>query len=191
MAGACSDDRATTASKPTPSRRPSVSAVGDSDKTDVHYMLVADSPWELREAVDYRAGLGALGKTDPDLDWYVEYDGPRVDHDGGFYTIPHVVVSGHTAGLDKRRDQLPGFKFRSDLVGGRRALIAAAAGGNPAVVVIDLASDHTVTLLTYDDGVKLPDLALRLTAANEQQWIAAGGTMLNCVPLTPGCTPHI
>lgn len=89
---------------------------------------------------------------------------------------------------DTREEQLPGFDLRSHNVDGRKALVAAAAAGNPAVIVIEVATDYTLTLLIYDDGVDLEELATHLKFADEQRWLAAGGTMLDCVPLTPDCT---
>src|SRR5687767_14083061 len=98
MAAACTDD-GTTEVEPSDasgvSSRPTGSDVG---KAEVHYVLVDDPQWRLREAIDYRAGLGPLGEQDPDLDWYAEYDGPRVDHGDGSYTIPAVSLFGHTTG---------------------------------------------------------------------------------------------
>lgn len=189
MATACAGDGTSESEPPDASGAPSTSAVNESAGAEAQYMLVEDPEWKLREAIDYRAGLGPLGDQDPDLDWYAEYDGARVDHGDGSYTIPAITVFGHTAGLEERRDQLAGFEFRSDAVSGRRALVAAAAGGNPAVVVVEVTSEYTVTLLTYDEGVNVRDIAFRLTAADEQQWAAAGGTMLDCVPFQPGCAP--
>ena len=185
----CTDDGSPDGQRtPATETRPT-SVAGDSGQSGVHYMLVTDPAWELREAIDYRAGLGPMGERDPDLDWYAEYDGPRVDQDDGSYTIPHLAIFGHTAGLEKRRDQLPGFDFNDDDIGSRAALIATPADGNPAIVVVELATDYAVTLLTYDDGVDLRDLAARLVAVDEEQWIEAGGTMLDCVPLEPDCAP--
>jgi hypothetical protein len=130
-----------------------------------------------------------MGERDPDLDWYAEYDGPRVDRDDGSYSIPHLAIEGHTAGMEKRRDQLPGFDFTDHDVGSRAALSATTADGNPAIVVVEVATDYSVTLLTYDDGVDLRHLAARLVAVDEAEWIEAGGTMFDCVPLEPGCAP--
>lgn len=150
-------------------------------------MLVEDPRWELREAIDYRADLGSIGERDPDLDWFAEYDGPRVENDDGSYTIPHLTVFGHTAGLDRRREQLPGVELHGVRIGGRHTLIAEPADGNPAIAVIELDADYTATFLTYDEGVDLRDVALRLAPVNEQQWVGAGGTILDCVPFELGC----
>lgn len=185
MAAGCADGGSTEGEPSDASGSPSTSTAD----SGVHYMLVDDRAWHLREAIDYRAGLGPLAEHDPDLDWNAEYEGARVDHGDGSYTIPAINLSGHNAGLEERGDQLPGFEFQSDDVGGRRALVAPAAGGNPAIIVIELATDYTATLLTYDDGVDVRHLALRLIVVDEQQWTAAGGTMLDCVPLEPACTP--
>lgn len=151
-------------------------------------MLLDESTWQLTEAVDYQAGLGTLAARDPDLDWFAEYDGPRVDNADGSYTIPHVATFGHTAGLERRRGQLPGFEHRSDFVHGRRALVSPPADGNPAVLILELASNYTATLLTYDTDVNLNELAANLAAVDDRQWTAAGGSLLNCVPFESGCT---
>jgi hypothetical protein len=151
-------------------------------------MLLDEPTWQLREAIDYRAGLGALKAQDPDLDWFADYDGPRVDNPDGSWTVPRVAISGHTAGLERRRDQLPGFELRSELVAGRHALVATAADGDPAIVILKVSADYTATLLTYDVGVDLNDLAVHLVAVDERQWTAAGGLLLNCVPFESGCS---
>jgi hypothetical protein len=150
--------------------------------------LLDEPAWQLTDAVDYRAGLGALEERDPDLDWYAEYDGQRADNPDGSYTFPHVATFGHTAGLDARRSQLPGFEHRSAVVDGRQALVSRATDGRPAIVVIELASDYTATLLTYDLGVDLSELAEQLVAVDDQQWIEAGGSLLDCVPFEAGCS---
>ena len=46
-----------------------------------------------------------------------------------------------------------------------------------------------ITILSYDDVVDLRDLAGRLAQVDEQQWLEAGGQMLDCVYLEPGCAP--
>ena len=153
------------------------------------YELLDVPGWDLQEAVDYRAGLGSLGAAEPDLDWYAEYVGPQIDNDDGSWTVPGVSVTGHTAGLEERRGQLAGFELRSEDVGGRRALVAAATERGPAIVTVELAPDYSVTILSYDDVVDLHELAARLVPVDEQRWVAAGGRMLECVPFEPGCPP--
>lgn len=163
------------------------SSQGTAPAADTQYLLLDHPQWQLQEAVDYRAGLGQLGELEPDLDWYAEYEGTQIDGDDGAFTIPSITFSGHTAGLEERADQLPGFGFRAEDTGGRRTLVAAPSGANPGVVLLELAPDYSVTLLSYDEVVDLRDLAARLTPVDERQWIAAGGQMIDCVPLEPGC----
>jgi hypothetical protein len=151
-------------------------------------MLLDEPTWQLTEAIDYRAGLGALEAQDPDLDWFAEYDGPRTDNPDGSYTVPHVATFGHGAGLETRSGQLPGLVLRSEVVAGREALVASAADGNPAVVILELSADYSATLLTYDAGVDLHDLAAHLIVVDDEQWTAAGGLLLDCVPFESGCT---
>jgi hypothetical protein len=161
--------------------------------TSVHapdrYVLLEASGWHLQEAVDLRGGLGPLAEGDPDLDWYAEYVGPRIDHDDHSYTVPTARISGHTAGLEALRAQLIGFELGSEDIGGRPALTAAAADRNPGVVLVELRGDYSITILSYDDVVDLRDLAGRLAQVDEQQWLEAGGQMLDCVYLEPGCAP--
>lgn len=187
MIGAsCSDDTGTDGSSAQSTSSSSVSRTG-STAEEVYLVLLREPTWELTEAVDYRAGLGALEAQDPDLDWFAEYDGPRVDNADGSYTVPHVATFGHTAGLERRRSQLPGFELRSEVIDGQQALVSVAADGNPAIVIIEVTADYTTTLLTYDVGVDLNELAGHLVAVDEQQWTAAGGSLLDCVPFEAGC----
>jgi hypothetical protein len=188
LSGSCASDGGDQPGRSASTTGATSTSAAEATRQDARYMLLDNPTWQLQEAVDYRAGLGALGEHDPDLDWFAEYDGPRFDNDDGSYTIPHVATFGHTASLETRRDQLPGFDLRSETVDGRHALIASAAAGNPAIVVIEIAADYTTTALTYDGGVDLRDLATHLKTVDEQQWIAAGGTLLDCVPLEPDCT---
>jgi hypothetical protein len=169
-------------------------ACGDENRTEatsdeIHLMLLDEPTWKLTEAVDYRAGLGALEDQDPDLDWFAEYDGSRVDNPDGSYTIPHVATFGHTAGLERRRGQLPGIELRSEVVDGNDALVSVAVDGDPAIAIIEVMPGYTTTLVTYDADVTidLADLASHLVAVDEEQWAAAGGSLLDCVPLEPGC----
>ena len=164
-------------------------AAEPADRTQ--YVLLDHPDWRLKEALDYRAGLGPLGKMDPDLDWYAEYDGRRIDHGGGSFTVPAVNVSGHTAGLDERREQLGalGFDGRPAEIRGRRALFAPAARGNPSLIVIELGPGYSVTLLSYDEVVDVRDVAALLVPVDEQAWVAAGGQMIHCAPFEPGCEP--
>ncbi|HUF33940.1 MAG TPA: hypothetical protein VMN58_12110 [Acidimicrobiales bacterium] len=186
VVGSCGDDTGTDGSS-----QPSASATStsrtESTADEVHLMLLGEPTWQLTEAVDYRAGLGALEARDPDVDWFAEYDGPRRDNADGSYTIPHVTTFGHRTGLERRRGQLPGFELRSEVVDGQPALVSAAVDGNPAVVILEVTADYTTTLLTYDVGVDLNELAAHLVAVDEQQWTAAGGSLLDCVPFEAGC----
>lgn len=185
IVGSCGNDNDTDGSSPNTSSTSTFRAESTAD--EVHLMLLDEPTWQLTEAVDFRAGLGALEAQDPDLDWFAEYDGTRVDNPDGSYTVPHVATFGHTAGLERRRDQLPGFELLSEVVDGRQALVSSAAGGNPAIVIIEVTADYTTTLLTYDAGVDLNELATHLVVVDEQQWIAAGGSVLDCVPFESGC----
>lgn len=168
---------------------PGQSATTTSADAAVQYVLLEASGWQLQEAVDYRAGLGSLSQGEPDLDWYAEYIGPQIDHDDRSFTIPTARISGHTAGVEALRVQLTGFEFVSEDIGGRQALIAAAANRNPGVVMVELRPDYSIMILSYDDVVDLRDLAARLVQVDEQQWLKAGGQMLDCVPFEPGCVP--
>jgi hypothetical protein len=187
IGGACGDDNGGDGLSG-PSISSSSTSRAGSTADEVRLMLLDEPSWQLTEAVDYRAGLGAIEALDPDLDWFAEYDGSRADNPDGSYTVPHVATSGHSAGLERRRGQLPGFEPRSEVVAGRQALVASAADGNPAVVILELAADYTATLLTYDAGIDLQDLAAHLIAVDEEQWTAAGGSLLDCVPFESGCS---
>jgi hypothetical protein len=171
-----------------PARAPTTTAA---DTVPTRYVLLGRPDWQLQEAVDYRAGLGSFGEAEPDLDWYAEYFGPQIDHDDGGFTVPTARVSGHTTGLEAVRARLVGFEFGSEDLGSRRALVAEAANRNPAVAVVELGAGYSVMVLSYDDAVDVRDLAGGLVPADEQQWIAAGGQLLDCVPFEPGCAPGV
>ena len=160
------------------------------DGASTRYVLLERPDWQLQEAVDYRAGLGSFGQAEPDLDWYAEYVGPRTDHDDRSFTVPTARVSGHTAGLEALRTRLVGFEFGSDDLGGRRALVAEAADRGPGVVLVELEADYSVMVLSYDDVVDLRDLADGVVPVDEQQWMEAGGQLVDCVPSEPGCAPR-
>lgn len=197
LAGACGDGTTTEeqvqSGSDTPSssgaRDPAESPVTTAEVASTQYALLERSDWHLQEALDYRAGLGPLGEIEPDLDWYAQYEGPRIDHDDDSWTIPTAKLAGYTAGLEALRSQLPGFEFGSEDVGGRPALVAAAANRNPAVVILELQADYSVSILSYDDVVDLRYLAAGLVLVDEQQWVTNGGQMLDCVPFEPGCAP--
>lgn len=199
LAGACGDggtaeDRVLSGNDtPSSSAADAPAQPGTTTAADAstQYVLLERPDWHLQEAVDYRAGLGQLSGVEPDLDWYAEYVGPRIDHDDRSYTIPTARISGHTASLEAYRDQLTGFGFEfvSEDLGGRQALVAAAANRNPGVVIAQLQANYSVSILSYDEVVDLRDLAAGLVLADEQRWVTAGGQMLDCVPFTPGCTP--
>ncbi len=154
------------------------------------YVLLEAPGWELQEAVDYRAGLGPLDQVEPELDWYAEYIGSRIDHDDSSFTVPTARVSGHTAGVEALRAQLVGFELAPEVIGGRQALVAPPADRNPGIVLVELRPDYAITVLSYDDVVDLRDLAARLVQVDERRWSDAGGQVLDCVPFEPGCEPN-
>lgn len=143
------------------------------------YVLLNDASWTVGEAIDY-IGPGPFAEMDPDLDWYAEYEGPRIDNPDGSHTVPSVTLFGHTTGLQVRKGQLPFFDFRSGQLSGRAALIAGRKDGNPAVVIVELVKGSSVTLLSYDEQADLVGLAGRLRLVDERQWAAAGGRRLAC-----------
>ena len=193
LLGGCSDSGSkkadlttSTDSTATKATTPGVSSAVAADQR-TRYELLDSSGWELRTGLDYRAGLGALDKAEPDLDWSASYDGPRVDGADGSYTIPRVRVSAHFSDLEGRRKHLAGFELAPGTVNGRTALVGQGGGGTPRVVLLELAPDYSLMLLTYDDPVDLEKLAAALAPADEKGWIAAGGKVLDCVPGESNC----
>ena len=160
------------------------------DAAPPQHVLLERPGWQLHEAVDYRAGPGPLSDGEPELDWYAEYEGPRIDHDARSFTVPTARISGHAATLEALSAQLTGFAFVSEDVGGRQAVVAAPADRRPGIVIVALGAGYSVMALSYDDVVDLRHLAAGLAPVDEQQWVAAGGQVLDCVPFEPGCEPN-
>lgn len=174
---ACGDEADQVASKP-----PTTCESGD------RYFVFQDSAWELKEAVDYPDDLGPLASTEPDLDWYAESERFVPLADSSAVEGQSLRLSGHRSGLDQYAAQLLGADLNETQVGGRRALVGIGADGKPALLTVEVGSDYTFMLLSYElDPAELVDAAARVDAVCQAEWVAAGGQILDCVPAEPDC----
>jgi hypothetical protein len=141
--------------------------------------------WELREAVNL-AAPGPLAADEPSLDWYAEYE--RLVPIAGGEEGHDVRLSGHTAGLAEHRSELRGFDATEGDINGRSALWGVGADGKPAVVTIAFDERYTIMALSY--ALELDDLrrvATQLLPTSQNEWIAHGGKILECLPTDPAC----
>lgn|GEM_PF-4942334 len=151
--------------------------------------LLENANWESREAVDYPEDLGALGAVEPSLDWYSDFERFTPSSDGQSGEGVSLRISGHNVGIDDLRGQLPGIELQEHGEGDTGLLVGSGRDGGPSSVVAKPVSD-TYTLLLLSYGLDVDDL-VRVTSeirpACEQEWVDAGGQILDCVPAEPDC----
>ena len=155
-----------------------------------HYFVFAAPDWEFREAVDYPDDLGPLEAVEPTLDWFAEHERLTPSADGQTVEGVSLRLSGHDASLDEQRSELVGADLRDQQIGGTRALAGIGPDGAPTVVTMAVADDYTLMLLSYGlDLEELIQIAADVQPACEQEWIEAGGEILECMPTDPDCAP--
>ena len=108
-----------------------------------------------------------------DAVWYVEYDGARISHPDGSWTIPHVVIFGYGDEADEVAASLGVFGYQFDPAPTPGVLVARPGGGVAGVAVITV-GDGSVLLLSYDLGSQeLATLIPSLVSTPLATWVAA------------------
>lgn len=149
------------------------------------YAILDSKGWELREAVKSLAGEGSR-TLEPSRDWWAEYE-RLVPVDGG-REGQDVRVSGHDVSLVEHRNELQGVVAQEGEVNGRPALLAVGPEGQPAIVTIAFAERYTIMVLSYALPLEeLRRVATQLVPADEIEWMAHGGEIIECLPTDPRC----
>jgi len=175
------------------------SGTGEPSAECSRYALFRGQGWEVREAVDYPKDLGRLGPTlGPRLDWYSEFErftqvtgGPRapgVDPSAVMTKSVRLTIAGHEAGIDDlalrgvdRWDQVPGA---SGIRSGR------SIDNTSEFVAVAKPINDTYTLVLDSSGVPLEELlqiASDTRSVCPQEWLDAGGIVLECMPGKIAC----
>ena len=148
------------------------------------FVLFEDADWTFREAVDYPEDSGAW--PEPGLDWYSEFERFTPLSDGAVEGVS-LRVSGHELGIDDLRDQLPGIELE-DHGGNAQLLTGSGIDGQPSVVAKPVSDSYTLLLLSYElDVEELVQVISETRPVCQQEWVEAGGQILDCVPTEPGC----
>lgn len=157
------------------------------DTAPQHMLLNADG-WERGEAVRPLTRPEAMERIEPSLDWWAEHE--RFEPILGGVEGADVRLSGHHVGLDDQASELVGFQATAGTVAGRRALFGTSSEGTPAVVLLELDPHYTIMVLSYALSVdELREVSEHLEPVSEDDWLAAGGQILECLPPDPGCSP--
>lgn len=154
------------------------------------YFLYENEGWDFRSGADYPAGTSPLGRVEPSLDWFVEYERFTPSSDGTSVEGVSLRVSGHAADVDSQRGELLGFRTEDAEVAGRSGYTGVSPEGEPTVVSMAVEDGYTVMLLSY--GLALDDLTQVASAIErvcQSGWVEAGGRVLTCDPLDPDCNP--
>jgi hypothetical protein len=173
-----------------------LAACGDSDGDDAgtpsectRFVLFDHPEWEFHEAVDYPDDLGeSAAAYGPHLDWYSEFERLVPAPDGESVESTSLRIAGQTAGLAEFGDSLPGTDLTERQGPKGAELVSAGAEGEPSVLAQSITDDYTLELLSYGlDLDELTEVAAATRPACEQEWLDAGGQILDCMPTEPGC----
>ncbi|HUR72845.1 MAG TPA: hypothetical protein VMZ00_01120 [Sporichthya sp.] len=147
------------------------------------FMVLKLGGWELGEAVRPTGkSRPQYQQLDKSLDWYATYDQPAADQS--------VLLNGHLrplAGQTTILRRAGAGKVQTGDINGRQASWVDQRGGN-IVVLIALTPTYTVELVA--SGVDLEGalaIARALTPADEAQWKAAGGRIIDCLGAGQEC----
>lgn len=164
--------------------------VGGSDASDCGRFVVFDEPaWELLEAIDYPEDVGALGVGEPGLDWYSEFQRVEPAAADGSAEGVSLRISGHTVGLAEfRRGMIGGDALQERQGAEGPTLVSPGTDVEPSVLARSVTDEYTLMLLSYGlDLDELTEVASGTHPACEQEWLDAGGRILDCIPTEPGC----
>ena len=152
------------------------------------YFVYRSMDWFFHGATDYPDDLRTLGEVEPSLDWFAEYEHYIPGLDDNPTQGASLRSSGHDVALATQRKELVGFQAEDTEIAGRHAYTATGPGGEPTVVGLDVGTDYTVVLLSY--GLELRALVAvsrQIEQLCQADWIEAGGQLLDCMPIDPGC----
>jgi hypothetical protein len=155
-----------------------LAACWDSDGGDAgtpsectRFVLFDDAEWDLQEAVDYPDDLGESAAAVGD-----SVEGTS------------LVISGQTAALAEFGDSLPGTELTARQGPKGPELVSPGAEGEPNVLAQSITEDYTLMLLSYGlDLDELTEVAAATRPVCEQEWLDAGGRVLDCMPAEPNC----
>lgn len=166
-------------------------SAGDDASSDCTRFVLLDEAdgWEFREAVDYPEDLGDFGSSvGPTLDWYAEYERLDPAADGQSVEGVSLVLSGHDVGLAEFRSRHLGGELE-ERQGAEGAMLVRPGGeGEPSELAQSSREGYTIQAVSY--GLDLEELIQVVSAtrpACQQQWLDAGGKILDCVPTEPDC----
>lgn len=149
------------------------------------YAILDSEDWELREAVKSLAGEGPR-TLEPSRDWWAEYE-RLLPVDGG-HQGQDLRISGHNVSLVEHRNELRGFDAQEGDVNGRPALLAVGPEGQPAIVTMAFAERYTIMVLSHALPLdELRRVATQIVPADEIEWMAHGGEIVECLPTDPRC----
>lgn len=159
------------------------------DQVDCGRFVIFDNAdWKFSEAVDYPPDLGPLAAVEPSLDWYAEYERLIPHTDEQSIEGQGLRVSGHEVDLASHRVELIGANLTAATVNGKDALAGAGPDSKPAFVTVAFGENYTVMLLSYElASTDLLEIAGKLRPACSEEWVEAGGQVLECVPFDPDC----
>lgn len=178
----------------TPSPTPDAAATPSSPGC-ARLHLIDPEGWELRESIDYPTDLGEFADIAPNLDWYSEYE--RFEPIGN-ETVESFYLSiwGLTADTATVIAESPsaaaspnGFE---EIDADGRTMLTTTIPEVPAevVVLIDAGDDYSLQLFSNGmNPTELQQLALTARPVCEDEWLRAGGVVLDCSPFDPDCRP--
>lgn len=150
------------------------------------YATFAREGWEQRRAIRPLSRPAQLVEVEPSLDWWSEHE--RRVTQGQVTEAQGLRLSGHHVGVDDHAQKLPGAVLDEGTIGSYRVLSSTSPEGKPAIVLIAVGTSSTIMALSYELSVEeLLSLAADVVVVNEDEWIAAGGRMVDCLPPEPGC----
>jgi hypothetical protein len=173
-----------------------LAACWDSDGGDAgtpsectRFVLFDDAEWDLQEAVDYPDDLGeSAAAVGPNVDWYAEFERFTSAADGDSVERTSLVISGQTAALAEFGDSLPGTELPARQGPKGPELVSPGAEGEPNVLAQSITEDYTLMLLSYGlDLDELTEVAAATRPVCEQEWLDAGGRVLDGMPAEPNC----
>lgn len=152
------------------------------------FHILDGGDWEFRQAVDYPEDLGSLAEVEPSLDWVSEFERFVLIDDQTVEGIS-LRISGHRVGLEDFQSELVAIALQErDDISGETVFVGSGPEGEPSIVARPVDNDYTVMLLSYGlDTNELIQVAAAIRPACQEEWLDAGGQVLDCMPTDPDC----
>ena len=148
------------------------------------FVVLESSDWPMKEAVDYPADIGDWPQ--PHLDWFAEYE-RFIQVAPDTREGQRLNISGFSTGREGIAAQLPpGGELEEYGAWGIGVLEGLETEG--AFIARPVDAGYTLTFSSSSlDTEQLVKLSSEVRPVCEEEWVASGGQILDCMPTEPGC----